>query len=600
MTAQAISARIESAVHLLNARRFDDARQLYDEILAAEPTHPLALAGIGHIAYLNNQLQQGFDFFASAAAAHPDHPIILAGLAQGHGLLGRGKEAVICLERAIELAPRDARYRANLADALTRLSLIDQAIVQYQAAIDLDPRNAVTHLGLGIALFGRNKMLAEQHLRHAVALGPGLPEASHSLALLLTERSEYGEALRHAETAYLAEPGRASFMVTYARLLTETGCPEEARRMVQRCLALAPYDIDALEASARLSLLDGEGDGALRPLASAVRRSPGNAEGLIALARTFAAAGRLNDALKCAEEALALSAGHPEATAIRRRLLLATGRFTEAETGAQTVEADLVYVADNMDAGEALLFSRFLLSSAGSTPPLLLCDRMVGILLAHVEGLEVYATAEPPPAAVSLVAHASLARLDPTHFSGQMPYLTPHPDNTAAWTEAFSLYPAPRIGLTWSARPEAASLGDLVEATPVDATLVSLAQGLRRHDLRDWPRIVDAGCRLDTHADLVAAVASLDAVIACNSLAAHVAGALGKPGVVLVPENLPWCWAHENGRSLWYPSLQVFPIPVARKDRPEALDRLAERVAAMLAVSAERRLPRPATQAIAL
>lgn len=598
MTAQAISARIESAVHLLNARRFDEARQLYDEILVAEPAHPLALAGIGHIAYLNNQLQQGFDFFASAAAAHPDHAIILAGLAQGHGLLGRGDEAVICLERAIELAPRDARYRANLADALTRLGRIDQAIVQYRAAIDLDPGNAVTHLGLGIALFGRNNGLAEHHLRRAVALGSNLPEASHSLAFLLMERSEHEEALHHAETAYLAEPGRASFMVTYGRLLTETSRLDEARRIIQRCLALAPYDIDALEASARLSLLDGEGDVAFRRLAATVRRAPGDVEGVVALARTFAAAGRLDDALRFAEEALALSAAHPEATTIRRRLLLATGRFAEAAAGTQTADADLVYAGDNMDAGEALLLSRFFRSSAEDAP-LLLSDRTTGILLAHVEGLEVYEAAEPPRDAASLVRHASVARLDPAHIPGRLPYLAARPGNTVRWAEALASFPAPRVGVTWCVRPEMVSLRDMMEAVPAAATVVSLTEGSRRHDLQDWPGIVDAGCRFETRADLVAAIDALDAVIACDGLAAHVAGALGKSGVVLVPENLPWCWAHENGRSLWYPSLQVLPIPIALKDRPAAIERLAEHVRAILAIPAEGHLSDPTARAAA-
>jgi tetratricopeptide (TPR) repeat protein len=581
MTAEAIAARIESAVHLLNSRRFEEARQLYEDILATEPMHPLALAGIGHIAYLNGQEQQGFDVFAAAATVYPNHPVLLAGLAHGHGLLGRSEEAVVCLERAIELDPSEPRYHTNLAETLTRLKRVDEAIAQYQVALGLDEANALTHLSLGIALFGRNNRLAEHHLRHAVALGRNLPEASHSLALLLMERRDQDEALQHAESAYLAEPGRALFMVTYGRLLTEKRRFDEARRIIRRCLALAPYDIDALEASARLSLLDGEVDAALQLLATAVRRAPKNVEGVVALARTCAAAGRLEDALKVADQALALSAEHAEATAIRQRLLLATGRFAEASADAPAIDADIVYAGRNMDAGEALLLSRFVRPSGEEAAPLVLSDRNTGILLAHVQGLAIYEAPELPAEAASLTRYGAYARPEPEHAQRQVPYLAALSDISACWRGALAAFPSPRIGLTWCSRPDMVSLAEMLEAVPAGATPVSLMQGPERHDLRDWPAVVDAGCRFETHADLIAAVASLDVVVVCDGLAAHVAGALGKAGVVVVPENLPWCWAHDNGRSVWYPSLQVFTVPIALKGRPAAIERLAASISAL-------------------
>jgi hypothetical protein len=48
----------------------------------------------------------------------------------------------------------------------------------------------------------------------------------------------------------------------------------------------------------------------------------------------------------------------------------------------------------------------------------------------------------------------------------------------------------------------------------------------------------------------------MDFVVVSDGLAACLAGAMGKPGVVAVPVWRPWPWRAENGRSIWYPSLE--------------------------------------------
>jgi ADP-heptose:LPS heptosyltransferase len=59
--------------------------------------------------------------------------------------------------------------------------------------------------------------------------------------------------------------------------------------------------------------------------------------------------------------------------------------------------------------------------------------------------------------------------------------------------------------------------------------------------------------------ELAAAIAAFDFVITSDSIAAHIAGALAKPGFVLVPAGCPWYWRAEQGRSVWYPSLEIIP-----------------------------------------
>lgn len=79
-------------------------------------------------------------------------------------------------------------------------------------------------------------------------------------------------------------------------------------------------------------------------------------------------------------------------------------------------------------------------------------------------------------------------------------------------------------------------------------------------------------------------ISACDFVITCSNSTAHLAGALGKETYLLVPfgRGRHWYWSHigDDGRSLWYPSVQVIPqtIPGDWAEPMQVLkDRLSSR-----------------------
>lgn len=72
----------------------------------------------------------------------------------------------------------------------------------------------------------------------------------------------------------------------------------------------------------------------------------------------------------------------------------------------------------------------------------------------------------------------------------------------------------------------------------------------------------DPGCR-DSIKGLAAKISQLDLVITVDTLAAHLAGALGVPAWVLLQHEADWRWLHEVDHSPWYPSLRLFRQPKA-------------------------------------
>jgi hypothetical protein len=60
---------------------------------------------------------------------------------------------------------------------------------------------------------------------------------------------------------------------------------------------------------------------------------------------------------------------------------------------------------------------------------------------------------------------------------------------------------------------------------------------------------------------LAAVIAQLDLVITVDTLAAHLAGCMGKAAWVMLQYTADWRWMLERSDSLWYPSLRLFRQP---------------------------------------
>ncbi len=71
--------------------------------------------------------------------------------------------------------------------------------------------------------------------------------------------------------------------------------------------------------------------------------------------------------------------------------------------------------------------------------------------------------------------------------------------------------------------------------------------------------LTHVGSQLVDFADTAAVVANLDLVICVDTAVAHLAGALGKPCWVLLPDyKTDWRWLTERTDSPWYPTMRLF------------------------------------------
>lgn len=122
---------------------------------------------------------------------------------------------------------------------------------------------------------------------------------------------------------------------------------------------------------------------------------------------------------------------------------------------------------------------------------------------------------------------------------------------------------SPRIGLVWAAgdwNPERSIL--LAELNPLletDAFEFWNLQGGAEASQPDNSRMRDARTICgDGLLALAATIANLDLVITVDTLAAHLAGALGTTAWVLLQHSADWRWMNARNDSPWYPHMRLF------------------------------------------
>jgi hypothetical protein len=149
-----------------------------------------------------------------------------------------------------------------------------------------------------------------------------------------------------------------------------------------------------------------------------------------------------------------------------------------------------------------------------------------------------------------------------------VPYIVP-PANDA-WQRVSSSKPL--IGLVWSGgrihdndanrslRFE--TLSPLLDVP--DVSFVSLQHDVREGDvslLDAQTGVVRFDKKFQDFADTAAAIEPLDAVIAVDTAVAHLAGAMGKPLLLLLPFAADFRWLRERQDTPWYPTAQLYRQP---------------------------------------
>jgi tetratricopeptide (TPR) repeat protein len=411
------------------------------------------------------------------------------------------------------------RLRTLYADAvaLHRAERLDEAELLFREVAAADPAHAEARHRIGIIAHLQGRW-AEAVEEIGAAIGLGADSAGHhfNLALALHELDRYQETAEACRAALRRDPDFLPALYTLGLALKDLGRLEEA---------IAAYR-------------------------GVTRRDPDFAEARYGEAYARLLAGDFAQGWPLYEW--------------RRRLFPQRTTYRQPQWSGQDPAGRTLLIHAEQGIGDTIQFARYvpLAAARGARVILEVQPPLVPLLRGLAE--QVIGFGDPAPAADFQCPMMSLPLALGGAIPAEVPYLSADPGR---WRDRLQGVPGPKIGIAWRGNPQHSedrrrSMTAETMArrfTGFEGALVCLQKDRTAAEFAAFAglRLIDAAPELGDFAETAALVAALDGVVSVDTAVAHLAGALGVPGRVLLGFAPDWRWRLGRDDSEWYPSLRL-------------------------------------------
>lgn len=573
-----IQQALDLAVKFHNTGDLGKAKNIYMQILQADPNQPIALQLLGVLAFEDGQLDIAIEFINKALAIKPDYDEAHYNLGVALKEQGKLEQAVASYRRAIAIRPDNADVHYNLGNALKDQGKFDAALNSYRAALNIRPDFSQAHCNLGYAQQQLKKLDdAVVSFQNALAINPDYAEALSNLGLARHDLGQLDAAVENYRAALVISPEFVEVHSNLGLALQGLGKLDEAMSSYYKALAIDP---EHAQAHNNLGL-------------------------------AFQEMGMLDNALDCYKRALSIVAQSAEAHNNIGMLQLLTGDFIngwknyawrwktkdgtlrprtydQPAWDGSPLDGKTIFIYPEQGLGDVIQFARYL--------PLIKAQG------AHV----IFEVPKPLHRLFegSGLADALVNKEDRLRFDCHAPLLDlPQLLNTTLdtipgddafpqargelieqWSKRFQPGHNIRLGVVWAGNPDHKNdrnrsidgkLFQLLAEIP-GVSLYSLQVGRNGEATRLFDdKIIDLAQHLSDFADTAAAISHLDLVVSTDTSVAHLAAALGKPTWTLLPFMPDWRWLLNRDDTPWYPSMRLFR-QVERGDWNGVLQRVGE------------------------
>jgi tetratricopeptide (TPR) repeat protein len=535
----------------------------------SQPTDSKALENLARQRFSNGDVGGAIDLLRRAIAIDPYSPHLHANLGVALAAVGRLDEAIPVLQQALSLNPGSPQIEANLAKAYidqgnTLLSdrRYGEAVPCYQNALKLQPdhRWMLNNLAIALQETGRPQEALMVCLR-AVEVHPDFVEAWYNLGRIHQDLDRQTEAAAAFERALLLRPDYAAARSNMAMTLQARGRFDEAVVEYRRAIESDP-EYDDPQINIGIALRDaGRTDEAIAHYRNLLSVRPDLAEARWNLGITLLRQGQLEEGFAAAEA--------------RRRIprLKCDRTFNRPQWQGEDLSRRTILLHYEQGFGDVIQFVRYasLVHDRGGRVIVLCQPELKRLFENQLQIEKVIAEGESLPAYdvhCPLLTLPLIFRTTLESIPNNVPYIKPDPSLASKWADRLSpLRPARTIGIAWAGNPRHANddqrsippelLGPLAQVPGVRWVSLQKPRPAKLPNLN----LLDLTDEFSDFADTAALVFNLDLVISADSAVAHLAGALGKPVLTLLPYVPDWRWMLDRTDSAWYPTMRLFRQP---------------------------------------
>ena len=281
MSGAEFTRQLHAGIRAHNAGRLNEAAEIYERVIAAQPNHPDANHLLGVVAHQAGQDTLSVELITKAIAGNAGNAEYHCNLGNALRGLGRHGDAVSSYKAALAISPDDAGTHTNLGNAYKDLDDLDRALASYDAALRSRPDFAMAHNNKGMIFHDMRKLddaarcfeaalrseptfpdalknLGDNHqvagrmedaeacFRQALANRPDYAEAHNNLGTVLQGASKPDQAMAHYRRAVELKPDFHEALYNLGYLLEDHGSSREAVVCYQRAYsARTGYQLDS-------------------------------------------------------------------------------------------------------------------------------------------------------------------------------------------------------------------------------------------------------------------------------------------------------------------------------------------------------------------
>lgn len=509
-------------------------------------------------------------------------------------------EAADCFRRCLDLEPGIVAAHYNLGNTLIDLKDYDQAKRSFQSCLALEPDYADAHFNMGIACSEAGRLdEAVAAYSRTIDLEPTRPEAFYNLGIACHELGRLDEAAAAYSRALELKPDFPEACNNLGTVLKDQNALEQAAVLFNRAIALRRDYADAFYNLGSVHHDQHRFTEAIAAYQAALTACPDHFKACNNLAKAYQDLRQIDQAVVWYQRALSINPDYAEARFNLSTVQLLKGNFEEGWSNyewrfkkrdwrrtyphrfekprwnGENFSGKTLYVHCEQGFGDMLQFVRYLpmVKARGGTVLLETREPMLRLFegLAGVDRLVPFSPESRPAVEFDLyVPLLSLPGIFQTSLATiphAVPYLSADPAKARQW-EQILREDELRVGLVWAGtgiNPRRASpLAWFAPLAGIDGLKIYGLQKGPAADLLDRegpPKdmlMENLGRRFEDFSDTAAAIENLDLIVSIDTSVAHLAGAMGKPVYLLLPELPDWRWMLDREDSPWYPTLRLF------------------------------------------
>lgn len=488
---------------------------------------------------------------------------------------GNSEDAIINYKKSVELNPSCQQAWLNFGLVYTQQNKHDEAVKCFEKAVALDANYVKAHIYAGSAyqnLSQSDKALT--HLSKAIELQPSNHDAFINIGRIYSQNNDFEKAIFHFNQAAKLKPKDANILLELANTMNMCNQIEESLALYYKILELIPGNSSILYNIAYTLKKLGRIEQAMPFYQKVLEQEPTHSEAHFSLGLAYLTIGDFEH-------------GWPEYEWRWKRNNNEPRSLSKPMWDGSYLDGKTILLHAEQGLGDTYQFIRYaqLVKERGGKIIAAVQPALIQILSLCPYLDKVVSLFDNLPAYDTQIPIVSLPYIFKTRLETiphQIPYLFADQKLVEKWNVKLSTDRKLKIGLCWQGNSNYSThfLRTVVAQKSIQLTnllpLLTLTEistyNLQKMTGEEQLKNIPADVNLhsfdadfdNAHGrfmDTAAVIKNLDLMITVDTSMAHLAGGLGIPVWVMMPEPADWRWMLNRSDTPWYPNMRIFRQP---------------------------------------